>query len=206
MHFESTARGGRPSKKRNLGRPAGGESVNTFLEHIKDITPPPIRSSTTFQYTGNRSVVCYACQCVLQCPVELACGHYTCAKCLVQSVQTSRALDCSVCKCHLPLNPSSARAPSSLTLQLLRDVKVECHRCSGRVKLETIDRHQQSGCSSDVDITIDELLQQQSSSVVTNVEQRVASHVIRRHWAQSGGKPFEVHTGGKVSIHTYKHK
>ncbi len=165
---------------------------------MKEITPAPIHTSTNFTYTGNNSAICLTCTNILNCPVEFRCGHYSCASCLVREVQASPTLKCAVCKSIHPLNPSSVRAVSPLALQLLRDVKVSCQNCGVTVRLENIDQHLHSGCSSYAEITVDELLQQPSCSPLTQIEQKVASNVLRRHLQQSGGKPFEVQTGGRV--------
>ncbi len=181
----------------SLGRPMAGHSVNAFLDHVREITPSPIYTSTNFTYTGNSSAICFTCTRVLNCPVELSCGHYSCATCLVRQVQASATLECTVCRCIHPLNPSSVRAASLLSLQLLREVKVSCQNCSLTVKLENVDEHLRSGCSSHVEITVDELLQQPSCSPLTRIEQQLVSKVLRCHWKQSGGKPFELKQEGR---------
>ena len=87
--------GGRPAKKKtNRGQPKSRKSVNSLLKHIQKTAPTPLSEQSELaliQDTPTSSkVICGVCHGLIHQPLELACTHYACAKCLYTTVHRTQ--------------------------------------------------------------------------------------------------------------------
>lgn len=151
---------------------------------------------------------CPICTCILDRPLQLACGAVICLECCCKWIQFSPQLSCPCCYSD-PLNSSTIQAPSSLLGSLLGSLLVNCTKgCGKHVKVMDYQRHLDGKCKSHYivdspsNITLQEVLSKPATSPATPVEKKAAEHLMRRLIDQSSSTEsgeVKVPTRGQVS-------
>ena len=104
-------KGGRPRKERkNRGKP-GINSCHAVIDHIWQIKSPLLYNDLdSFTVTTANQPVhlsedeykCGICQNPLNNPIYTSCSRFTCATCLIRSIEVSQTTLCPSCDTSLP--------------------------------------------------------------------------------------------------------
>lgn len=159
------------------------------------------------------NLCCPICTVILDRPLQLSCGAVVCLNCCCKWVQFAPSLSCPCCYGDM-LNSSTVQLPSSLLMNLLQDLLVNCKKGCGKVvRLVQYQQHLNANCRSHYDqltdspskMTIKDVLAKPTTSPATPAEVRVAEHLVRRILDQDtahstkGKGVLKVRTRGQVS-------
>ena len=142
-HFERASTGGRPKRKRNVGRPAT-ISTRTAINHIQSIAPSiffcsPASHSWVATQSESASVstsdlLCQLCSRLLDRPVQLTiCNKLVCMTCLCKGLEDSGDLICPCCNEDHMREFTTMIQPSSVVMTILGNVKVKCSLCDNTI-------------------------------------------------------------------------
>ena len=202
---EARKTGGRPKVKSNI------KGCPSYLsEHIRSVAGPRYRCSTpltTDRVLATSGVVisdliCKSCDNVLDEPVELACKHQLCCSCFKLLRSHLDSIPCPHCQHHHQLETATFQPPTPLIDKLLQKVVVKCDKinCTKAVQLTDLKAHLNSNCTLksytlNQSITVDQILQQPADTPPTQIEMKMAGHVVHKILTQSQ-TPFSLPTGG----------
>ena len=175
------------------------ESQPTASKHIQTIAlTAQTELDTVPDSPSNSKVLCGACHGLFRQPVELACKHYACAKCLQTSVQSSGSLTCPTCASTHSLAVASVRAPPPLLLDLLVEQLTLCDKCKEPVKTGKPDAHKSSDCLKHTTITVHHILKKPLTTDSSDIEEKLGPTLLRRKIKTGDGNSITISTGGPV--------
>lgn len=143
---------------------------------------------------------CRHCNTMVKNPVELACGHHSCAECITDRLLSSKTLICPHCSTEHAIELSAVNTPSRLSLELLGKVQMSCKLCSRLVFAEDADKHLKSKCSAHTisSLGLSDIMKLPITTPLNDSEKKIGDNMVRRMIA---GKttPVPISTGGPVS-------
>ena len=221
--FLSQAKGGHPPKERkNRGRPKA-LSAKGVSRAITELALPSLRVSQPLSLDrflpGAVSLIdlqCAVCKCIVDSPVQTPCGKLVCCQCIVPVVEKAAfpTIPCPSCsETHEISSPASFSPPPKRISRILSSLLIQCEKpqCTKVVQLGHLQAHISSGCqsvgtgtSSPSKLTISHVLTRPLSSPPTLLEQKAASHVVKRMLACSSESPssavVNLPTQGQVGL------
>lgn len=209
-HFSKLSKGGRPKKSKGGGRPplVGYRSAVT---HVRKIAPPtflpvadPLLSLTTPEPSTINDLKCPVCTKIVDRPIELStCGKLICSECLAARIESACSLTCPLCDDDHLKNFTTIRAASSLVINVLKQLRVNCKSCSTVVHLANYIPHIDSGCKHyrEALITVQDVMQKPLDSPLLPSEEQLQSRLTKRSLATSPeDNILRVKTRGQVTI------
>ena len=172
-HFTGLSKGGRPKKVKCAGRPTL-VGYRSAIRHIEDIAPPTFLPPDTkidiVHSEETKDLKCHVCSNIVDRPIELStCGKLICFGCLVNKVDSDSSLVCPLCHDDHLKDFITIRTASSIVLNVLKQLRVNCKLCSSAVKLSTYTPHISSECQkyTKVLVIVDDIMQRPLDSTAT---------------------------------------
>ena len=195
QHFNTQKKGGRPTKQKGSGRPCEGSGQSVANCTLRN-APPSMKATAPLSLTrflpptsvSLHDVQCSICNCIVDRPVETACGKLLCSVCIAQAI-SSCDLAAYICtSCQSPHTQSCYPAASEVVMKVLGSLLLTCDEqsCSEVVALKDLRRHVESGCKvrshtfSPSQLTVSQVSSQPLTSPPTTAEKRAASNVVKR--------------------------
>ena len=210
-HFAATAEPGRKKKERkNRGRLQGETPAQTIHELAKVAGKSLVQGVHPSRLLGAQvqesNVLCCACKCILNTPVQLSCDHLACKQCVQQQlVAMGPKATCPGCDQHFNSTHLS-KCPTVVT-GIIENLRVRCqHECRIPVMLQDLQTHEES-CSAGnlesppsalADVTLDEVMSVPLNKPLSPDEEVVCTRLVKR--ATSGSKSLVLKTGGQVRV------
>ena len=201
--IEDKQHGGRPKKRRSAGRPS------LVMHHIKGVAGKRLGGGNKLypdifvelESVDIKNLLCCVCNMIVDCPVEVSCGHLICMECCLHECTTEFC--CPFCECTISSadKTSFSRVASALQ-QLLEGLQLHCPVCHQLTHLGKLVEHQQSSCKTHTHVhepTAHDIISQPASTPPTALEQRAAAGILQRMLALEGERVVALPTGGRVS-------
>ena len=150
----------------------------------------------------SEELVFQICREVLDRPLQASCDHFFCYSCIENWLHyVGDGAGCPVCKSIIKIQ--ELRKPPRLLLNLLSASCLECAVCKSLVKLEQLAQHE-STCTSYVTgrctALVSDVLKTPLSAPLSQVEESLTTHLMKRKLAASDSPTVVLRTGGTVSI------
>lgn len=201
------AKGGRPKKGKQLGRPpqAGPDSHQLGTSALVHSVRIVMQQLPSFCGTNNMKLqpvnfvtlqpplhighfICEICSNVMDQPVELSCSHIFCGECLVEKVQCGN-IQCHTAGCKTTVTLAGIKMPSDLFMLSLRALQYKCTNgnCNTTVPLQNLSIHlsictgvpASLPCASTPSrITLRQVLD--ANSTPSTIERRAMGHLTQR--------------------------
>ena len=204
----SKAKGGRPKKTKQPGRPPSsgvstehlGTSALIHEVRVKMLQLPSFRPTNDAMRPSDflplpppmhiRQFTCIICSNIIDQPIELRCSHMFCGECLIEQIQSGNS-KCQQPNCDNVITQADIKPPSELVMLSLGSLQYTCTRgsCNATVPLQNVSTHsrlctglppQSQGPSTPSSISLRQVLNAPVDKTPSTIERRVLGHLTKR--------------------------
>ena len=180
--------GGRPNKRRSGGRPS------LIIQHVKAVAGKRLNEGNKLnpelfvepESVDISNLLCCVCNKVVDCPLEVSCGHLISLDCCITSIRDRTEFCCPSCDCNSSVDVASFTRVTPVVQQLLEGLQLHCPVCHQLTHLGKLTQHQESSCKTHILHTHEPtaLISQPASTPPTALERRAAAGILQRIMAQ----------------------